>query len=89
MQTVLLSVGSSLATLPEWPGINLATSGDAGKALLGSDNGNGVAWLLIRHKALMELKDISTITLFLSEAGTYCMVLRIEDYPPQAVKSGQ
>lgn len=49
---------------PNWPGVDFWMDTDAGKAILGSPNGNGVGWLLAQHHAQLGRKAISRVTVF-------------------------
>ena len=44
-----------------WPGHVLPMSTNEGKAILGTPNGNGQAWLLATHKAQFGLKTIESV----------------------------
>jgi hypothetical protein len=50
---------------PSWPGITIDVDSEDGKALLGTPNGSGVAWLLIQHKANSQVghKSVKKVTL--------------------------
>ena len=52
------------ATIQHWPGTSFTRSSKEFKALLGSPNGSGVAWLLINHKMQLGKKTIAKITVF-------------------------
>ncbi|KAF1980930.1 hypothetical protein K402DRAFT_425840 [Aulographum hederae CBS 113979] len=53
---------------------------EAGKALLGTPNGDGVSWLLVQHKSRMGGRRVKDVTVFLPEgggAGKACLLFRI------------
>ena len=60
--------------LKAWPGKTYKSDTEEYKALLGTPNGLGVAWLLIQHKGLHQLghKAVDSVTVFLSDRVTYC-----------------
>jgi hypothetical protein len=57
-------------TYPVWPGITIDMDSEEGKALLGTPNGSGVAWLLVQHKAECQLghKTVIKVSLFYNDA---------------------
>lgn len=50
--------------LSEWPGTELDPTMEPGKALLGSQNGNGVGYMLGQRKKELGLKKVEKITVF-------------------------
>lgn len=44
--------------------VTFEMTSDQGKALLGTPNGGGVAWILINHKAQLGIKTISSVTIW-------------------------
>lgn len=48
-------------------GLTWESETEAAKALLGTPNGNGVAWLLIQHKQQLGWKAVDSVTLFWGE----------------------
>lgn len=44
---------------------------DAGKVLLGSPNGRGVAWFLLQHKKAFGLKTIEKAVIFRQDDGHF------------------
>jgi hypothetical protein len=52
---------------PVWPGITLEADSAESKALLGTPNGHGVAWLLIQHKRQLGHMAVGKITVFLCD----------------------
>jgi hypothetical protein len=68
-----------VASLPEehrylsWPGISFDMEhNDHAKALLGTPNGSGVAWLLAQHRSQLCRKSIAEVRLFYSKEPLYC-----------------
>lgn len=53
-----------LTGYPPWPGIVLDIESDEGKAVLGTPNGAGVAWLLIQRKKELGHKRVEKVTFF-------------------------
>ena len=51
-------------TFEFWPGITFGMDTEEGKAILGTPNGCGVAWMLIQHKKAFGEKNIEKVTLF-------------------------
>ncbi|KAI4682345.1 uncharacterized protein J4E88_005235 [Alternaria novae-zelandiae] len=51
-------------TYEMWPGITFGMDSEEGKAILGTPNGCGVAWMLIQHKKAFGEKNIEKVTLF-------------------------
>ncbi|KAK4542065.1 hypothetical protein LTR36_007096 [Oleoguttula mirabilis] len=49
---------------PPWPGKKYSMDSEEGKALLGTPNGNGVAWILFSHRAQLGWKTIESVQLF-------------------------
>jgi hypothetical protein len=52
--------------LPMWPGIDFDMTSEEAKALLGTPNGSGVAWLLAQHKEELGQKTVEKATLWYS-----------------------
>jgi len=51
-------------TYEMWPGITFGMDTEEGKAILGTPNGCGVAWMLIQHSKAFGKKNIEKVTLF-------------------------
>ncbi|KAJ4377931.1 hypothetical protein N0V83_000761 [Neocucurbitaria cava] len=47
-----------------WPGITFDIDSEEGRAILGTPNGSGTAWLLIQHKKQLGDRKIEKVTLF-------------------------
>lgn len=43
---------------PKWPGKEFAIDSQEGRALMGTANGNGVAWILFSHREQLGWKSI-------------------------------
>jgi hypothetical protein len=54
---------------PMWPGITLEADSEESKALLGTPDGHGVAWLLIQHKRQLGHMAVGKITLYLCDSA--------------------
>jgi hypothetical protein len=60
-----------------WPGISFDMArSDHAKALLGTPNGSGVAWLLAQHRSQLGWKDVSEVRLFYSAEPLDCPCYR-------------
>ena len=85
MSKALENVGAKIS---QWPGQDFGRSTKAFKALLGSPNGSGVAWLLINHKEQLGKKTVWKITVFRHEGAAEdadpSMLLWLEDVPVSA-----
>ncbi|TLD37918.1 hypothetical protein E2P81_ATG03593 [Venturia nashicola] len=58
---------------PDWSGKKTFTmDSEAGKVLLGSPNGRGVAWFLLQHKRAFGLKTITGAVIFKEGGGVFC-----------------
>ena len=66
-----------------WPGVDFEMSTDEGKAILGSPNGAGCAYLLLQHKAQLGVKTISKVTVFQDDGAAKprppSMVFHVKD----------
>jgi len=51
-------------TYEMWPGITFGMDTEEGKAILGTPNGCGVAWMLNQHSKALGEKNIEKVTLF-------------------------
>lgn len=64
-----------------WPGKSFATTTDDGQALLGTANGNGVAWLVINHMNAFAGKRVQKVGIFSSpgpeDSLSYSMYFQI------------
>ena len=49
--------------LSTWPGISFDIERKEAKAILGTPNGKGVAWLLAQHRAQLGEKTVKKVTL--------------------------
>ncbi|CAA9962859.1 hypothetical protein PTMSG1_06227 [Pyrenophora teres f. maculata] len=47
-----------------WPGLTFDIESEEGRAILGSPNGAGVAWMLLQHKTQLGEKKIEKVTVF-------------------------
>ncbi|QDS73117.1 hypothetical protein FKW77_001062 [Venturia effusa] len=61
--------------VPPWPGKTFSMDSEAGKVLLGSPNGRGVAWFLLQHKMAFGLKTITSAVVFKEYGGVYCSAI--------------
>jgi hypothetical protein len=52
--------------LPRWPGLTFTMETDEGKALLGTPNGSGIAWLLVQHRKYLSHKAVEKVQLWYS-----------------------
>ncbi|KAF2637896.1 hypothetical protein P280DRAFT_85746 [Massarina eburnea CBS 473.64] len=81
--TALKAAGKTLAV---WPGTTFDMNTEAGKAILGSDNGASFAWFLIQRKAQLGNKWISKVTVFYSDedfsGNDPHLLFHVEDTPP-------
>ena len=48
----------------EWPGISFEVESEEGRAILGTPNGSGVAWMLGQHKGQFAGKRVERVTVF-------------------------
>jgi hypothetical protein len=53
--------------LQRWPGVTFGMNSVEGKAILGSPNGLGVAFMLIQHKRQLGNKVVEKVTIFQDE----------------------
>jgi hypothetical protein len=51
-------------TYDKWPGVTFSMESEEGKAILGTPNGCGVAFMLIQHGKALGEKRIEKVTLF-------------------------
>ncbi|KAK5123897.1 hypothetical protein LTR85_002093 [Meristemomyces frigidus] len=49
---------------PKWPGKEFDMSTNEGKAILGTANGNGVAWIVMSHRAQLGTKTVKSVVVF-------------------------
>ncbi|KAF2243987.1 hypothetical protein BU26DRAFT_569871 [Trematosphaeria pertusa] len=71
--------------LRPWPGVTFSMHTDEGKALLGSPNGAGVAFMLIQHQQQLGRKTIARVTVFQDDGAKQprppSMVFHVTDAP--------
>ena len=65
-------------TAPEWPGKTFSMGTSQGKAILGSPNGIGTAYMLFNHKTQLGRKTVDSITVYTIDGDLY-MVFHIID----------
>ena len=66
--------GHGLHQCHSWPGLTFDIESEEGRAILGTPNGSGVAWMLIQHKAQLGEKKIKKVTVFhASASGDHCI----------------
>ena len=69
--------------LPVWPGVSFSMNEPEGKALLATQIGSPLAWMLIQHKAQLGLKTAVKVTIFFPAFGdffgrsTRCLMFRL------------
>jgi hypothetical protein len=51
-------------TYLEWPGVSFEAESEEGRAILGTPNGSGVAWMLVQHKKQFGGKSVERVNLF-------------------------
>ena len=61
---IIEEILSEVGGVGGFPGDVFLMSDDTGKALLGTPNGNGQAWLLATHKAQFGAKTIESVRVF-------------------------
>lgn len=61
-----------------WPGLKIPMSDRDALALMGTPNGQGVAWMLIQHKQQLGWKTISDVTIF-QDGRDLCLCFWIQD----------
>lgn len=82
---------------PEWPGVEVEIESDDGKALLGTPNGRGIAWILAQHREALRWKIPTKITIFQPEScrkysrslAYPSLLFRIADFTPEADEGGE
>lgn len=57
--------------VPHWPGKTFDMVSEAGKVLLGSPNGRGVAWFLLQHKRAFGFKTVERVVVFKEAEGVF------------------
>ncbi|KAF1986239.1 hypothetical protein K402DRAFT_421448 [Aulographum hederae CBS 113979] len=63
-----------------WPGpLTVSMDSDAGKALLASPNGYGVAWMLVERREAMGAKRVKSATCLRDGEGKWSVGFEIED----------
>jgi hypothetical protein len=96
-------IAELIAKLPDedrylpWPGISFDMArSDHAKALLGTPNGSGVAWLLTQHRSQLGWKDVAEVRLFYSAEPADCpwyrsvsLLFYIRDVGPKDDTCGQ
>jgi hypothetical protein len=65
--------------LPRWPGVSFTMDSEEGKALLGTPNGSGIAWLLAQHKKELGDKCIEKVMLWYSLTGPPNLLFHLRD----------
>ena len=65
--------------IEEWPGTTFKMDTEVGKALLGSPNGYGVAWLLANHIVAMGSKTVDQVTVFTNDDGKMSLAFHVVD----------
>jgi hypothetical protein len=80
---ILVVIEELVSNLPEehryhsWPGISFDMEhSDHAKALLGTPNGSGVAWLLAQHRSQLGRKSIAEVKLFYGKELRSCPTYR-------------
>lgn len=58
---------SGRSTYDAWPGVTFDIDSEEGKAILGTPNGAGTAWLLIQHRRELGHRKIEKVTVFYAE----------------------
>jgi len=84
----VLGVTSWRETVREWPGDWFGMDTDKGKALLGTPNGRGVAWLLAQHKKQLGRKVVSGVRVFKHAPGAQpspSLLFYLEDWKEECV----
>ncbi|KAJ5663783.1 hypothetical protein N7507_004514 [Penicillium longicatenatum] len=56
-------------SLTHYPGTVFPMSSDAGKAILGTPNGGGVAWFLVDHKNQLGVKEVESVRVFKTDGS--------------------
>ena len=64
MNSVLRGAGIESGKPQAWPGRNFGMDTDAGRAILATPNGVGVAWSLFQHKEQFGIKTIKSGDVF-------------------------
>jgi hypothetical protein len=72
--------------LPQWPGVTFTMESDEGKALLGTPNGSGVAWLLAQHKKELGHKIVDRVRLWYEGKGPANLLFHLKDMEKLEVK---
>jgi hypothetical protein len=52
------------STYDLWPGVIFDIESEEGRAILGTPNGSGVAWMLIQHSKALGERAIEKVTIF-------------------------
>jgi hypothetical protein len=55
------------STYDAWPGVTFDIESEEGKAILGTPNGAGTAWLLIQHRRQLRPRKIEKVTVFYAD----------------------
>ncbi|KAF1834133.1 hypothetical protein BDW02DRAFT_499116 [Decorospora gaudefroyi] len=75
--------------LPTWPGINFPMETEEAKALLGTPNGAGIAWLLAQHKKELGHKTVETVRLWYSKyVGTPNLLFHLKNVEAPGLTDG-
>lgn len=80
--------------LGKWPGVTFGMDSEEGKAILGSPNGWGVAFMLIQHKRQLGNKVVEKVTVFQDEGRkqprppSVLFYIKNYDIKPGAVQTG-
>lgn len=62
----LANTGTSLS---HYPGTVFSMTSDAGKAIMGTPNGGGVAWFLVDHKNQLGVKEVESVRVFKTDGS--------------------
>ena len=83
----ILGGGSLRESIKAWPGVYYGMETDDGRALLGTPNGLGVAWLLIQHKKQLGRKTVAGVRLYRNKddnLASLCFYLKdVPLHPPE------
>lgn len=69
----------------QWPGVQLKMDDPRALAVLGTPNGNGIAWFLGQHKGELGHKIIDAVNVFrcrpVNESQQWCLYFHVVDKP--------
>ena len=77
---VLGIVEGGRMSLEKWPGESFAVSeghDEKGRALLGTPNGAGTAWLLVEHEARLGRRTVDEVRVFGNDDDALCFAFRV------------